>query len=223
MAHVEGERLEKAIALAKEYKKRLHVCHVSQQREIELIKSLKEQNMPITCEVTAHHLFLTDNDVDHLGPYGLMRPPLGTEKDRKALWDNLDVIDILASDHAPHTKEEKKSAHPPFGVPGIETSLPLMLTAVAEGKLSLEKLVDMTSKRPKEIFGIKDDPDTYTEVDLKESYIIDSSKLQSKSAWTPFDGVRVKGKIEKVVLRGKVIFDGEEIKGPPSGRTIQPV
>lgn len=224
MVHVEGETLDKAIDLAKKHRTRLHVCHVSTQREIELIKSLKEQGMPITCEVTAHHLFLIDEDVKGLGPFGVMRPPLATEKDRRSLWDNLDVIDIIASDHAPHTKEEKlKSSNPPSGVPGIETTLPLMLTAVNKNRLSMQRLIEMTSTRPKEIFGIQGDLDTYTEVDLKESYVIDSSKLQSKSPWTPFDGTRVTGKVIKVVLRGEVVYDGEEIKVKPSGRVINPV
>ena len=122
-----------------------------------------------------------------------------------------------------HYKIKLNSAKPPFGVPGVETSLPLMLTAVADNRLSLKRLVEMTSVRPREIFSIPDDPDTYTEVDLKEGYVIDSSKFQSKSKWTPFDGKRVTGKVVKVVLRGNVVYDGENIVGDPSGKVIYPV
>ena len=223
MVHVEGETLLKSIALAKKHKRRLHVCHVSQQREIKLIKSLKEAGMPITCEVTAHHLFLTEQDVKHLGSYGLMRPPIATEQDRQALWDNLDVIDIVASDHAPHTKDEKlNSEKPPFGVPGIETTLPLMLTAVAEGRLSLERLVELTSTNPRLIFQIEETPDTYTEVDLTHSYVIDSKSLNTKAGWTPFEGMRVVGKVARVVLRGQIVFDGENVQQPTTGRVVYP-
>lgn len=223
MVHAEGEKLETAIDLARDSRQRLHVCHVSQKQEIEAIKEAKEGGARVTCEVSAHHLFLTENDVPALGSFGIMRPPLATEKDRQALWDNLDVVDIIASDHAPHTKEEKSSEKPPFGVPGLETTLPLLLTAVVDGRLTLDKLFQLTSYQPRLIFGLIPNKETYTEVDLKESYIIDSSNLQTKAGWTPFEGVRVTGRIVRTVLRGDVVFDGEEIKEPPRGRVVYPL
>ncbi len=223
MVHAEEETLKTAIDLARGSNQRLHVCHVSQKQEIEAIKSAKESGVKVTCEVSTHHLFLTENDAFHLGSFGIMRPPLATETDREALWDNLNVVDIIASDHAPHTREEKSSEKPPFGVPGLETTLPLLLTAVADGRLTLERLAELTSTKPREIFGIKEDFDTYTEIDLKESYIIDSSKLQTKAGWTPFEGVRVTGRVVKTVLRGDMVFDGEEIIGSPKGRIIYPL
>ena len=218
MVHAEGETLRTALDLAKKNRQRLHVCHVSQKQEIEAIKEAKEGGARVTCEVSAHHLFLTEKDVPALGGFGIIRPPLGTEKDRQALWDNLDIVDIIASDHAPHTKEEKSSEKPPFGVPGLETTLPLLLTAVADGRLTLDKLFQLTSYKPRLIFGLIPNHDTYTEVDLKESYVIDSSNLQTKAGWTPFEGVRVTGRIVRTVLRGDVVFDGEEIMEPPRGR-----
>lgn len=223
MVHAEGETLRTAIDLARDNRQRLHVCHVSQKQEVELIKTAKEDYLPITCEVSCHHLFLTENDVETLGSYGIMRPPLGTEKDRQALWENLDVVDIIASDHAPHTKKEKTSEKPPFGVPGLETTLPLLLTAVADGRLTLDRLSKLTSYQPRLIFGLRPDHETYTEVDLKESYVIDSSKLQTKAGWTPFEGMRVTGRVVKTVLRGNLVFDGKEIKEPPRGRVIYPL
>ncbi len=222
MVHAEGETLRTAIDLAIDNHQRLHVCHVSQKREIEMVRKAKEARLPITCEVSAHHLFLTESDVFSLGSFGIMRPPLATEADQKALWDNLDAVDIIASDHAPHSIEEKGSGKPPFGVPGLETTFPLLLTAVAEGRLSIERLIELTSTMPRKIFGILKEVDTYTEVDLKESYIIDSSKLKTKAGWTPFEGVRVTGRVVKTVLRGDVVFDREEVKEPPRGRVIYP-
>lgn len=223
LVHAEGETVEVAINLAREFRKKLHICHVSQKREIELIKEAKEEGLPVTCEVTPHHLFLTEEDAKTLGPFGVMRPPLARRNDQEALWRNLGVIDIISSDHAPHTKEEKLgSSNPPFGIPGLETTLPLLLSAVADGRLSLERLVELTSKRPKEIFGLPEMPETYTEIDLEESYILNSVNLQTKCQWTPFEGKRVMGRIVKVVLRGEVVFDGENIKAPAKGKVIYP-
>lgn len=222
MVHAEGDTLRTAIDLARENGQRLHVCHVSQKREIKMIKKAKEERLRITCEVSAHHLFLSDKDLPHLESYGAMKPPLATELDRKALWENLDVVDVIASDHAPHAIAEKEAKNPPFGVPGLETTLPLMLNAVADGKLTLKRLADLISHAPRRIFGIKPTHDTFTEVDLKKRYTIDSSQLQTKAGWTPFDGLRVTGKIMKTVLHGDVVFDGEEVKEIPKGRVIYP-
>jgi len=222
MVHAEGETLQTALDLAKRNRQRLHVCHVSQKQEIEMIRDAKEKRLPVTCEISAHHLFLTENDVPALGSFGIMRPPLATENDRQALWDNLDVVDIIASDHAPHSREEKASEKPPFGVPGLETTLPLLLTAVADGRLTLYRLSELISLKPRLIFGLRQNPETYTEIDLKESYIIDSSKLKTKAGWTPFEGVRVTGRVIKVVLRGNVVYDGESITEDPKGRVIYP-
>lgn len=223
MVHAEGETLEKAVSLAKKYGNKLHACHVSLKREIEYIKSLKTEGFPITCEVTAHHLFLTQEDAERLGPYGFMKPNLATEEDVKALWDNLDVIDQIASDHAPHTKDEKDHTNPPpFGVPGLETTLSLLVDAYHQGKLSLERIQELTHDTPKKLFNIPDQPDTYVEVDLDEEFTINPSQIISKCGWTPFEGMKVKGKIIKVVLRGQEVFDGSQVSDQKSGKVIYP-
>src|SRR5690606_38963867 len=113
-----------AIGLARVYGRRLHVCHVSRADEIALIRAAKESGAAVSCEVTPHHLFLTEADAGRLGAYGAMKPPLATEADRAALWANLDVVDCIATDHAPHTRAEKEGDSPPPGVPGLETMLP---------------------------------------------------------------------------------------------------
>lgn len=216
LVHAEGDTLQKAIVLAKKFGSRLHVCHVSLRKEIELIKKAKVNGLNLSCEVSCHHLFLTEEDAKRLGPYGLMKPPLSGKEDQEALWQALvnGTIDIIASDHAPHTKEEKSGEKPAYGVPGLETSLPLLLTAVNDGRLTMERLIELTSTNPRKIFGVPDQPETFVEVDMDESYMIDDKALQTKCGWTPFVGMKVTGKVKKVVLRGKLVYDGENIFGP---------
>ncbi|NOX61223.1 MAG: amidohydrolase family protein, partial [Chloroflexi bacterium] len=163
--HAEDAMLAACIALAELYDQHLHVVHVSLKSEIELIRRAKERGLRVTCEVTPHHLYLTQADLPRLGPFGLMKPPLAQERDRQALWDNLDIIDCIATDHAPHTIEEKLSDNPPPGVPGLETALPLMLLAVHEGRLSLDDLIAKMHFNPARIYHLPPQPDTYIEVD----------------------------------------------------------
>jgi dihydroorotase len=222
LVHAEGDTLQNAINLSAKHGKRLHACHISTAKEIQMIIKAKEKGLPVTCEVTPHHLFLTEDDVETKGPFAKMRPPLGSKKDQQALWANLDIVDTIASDHAPHTIEEKLSDSPPYGIPGLETTLPLLLTSVADGRLSLDRLIELTSINPRKIFGIPKMPETYTQIDLSQSYIIDPRTFNTKAKWTPFEGMRVKGKIVKVVLRGNVVFDGENVIGSPVGQVIFP-
>lgn len=215
LVHAEGDTLQKAISLAKKFGNKLHVCHVSLKEEVEAIKAAKMDGLNLSCEVSCHHLFLTEEDAKRLGSFGMMKPPLSSKADQEALWEAIadGTIDMVASDHAPHTKEEKSGEKPPYGVPGLETTLPLLLTAVNDGRLTLDKLVELTSINPRKIFGIPEQENTYVEVDMGESYVIDEKNLQTKCGWTPFTGMKVTGKVKKVVLRGKVVFDGKEIFG----------
>lgn len=224
MVHAEGPTLKKAIDLAKKNNNKFHICHVSQANEIKLIKQAKRDGMSITCEVTAHHLFLTQEDRERLGGFGVMRPPLASEEDQQALWNGIKdgTVDTIASDHAPHTKEEKQNNPPPNGVPGLETSLPLLLTAVKNGKLSIEKLIELTHTNPKKIFNIPDQPDTYVEVNPTKPYTLPPKPLYTKCGWTPFEGMKVYGKIKRVVLKGQVVYDSGQIIGNPKGSVIYP-
>lgn len=216
LVHAEGDILQKAISLAKKFGNKLHVCHVSLAKEIELIKVAKKDGLKISCEVACHHLFLTEEDTERLGPFGVMRPPLSSKKDQEALWQAVvdGTIDMIASDHAPHTKEEKLNSEKPInGVPGLETSLPLLLTAVSEGRLTMDKLIEITSATPRKVFDLPEQ-DSYVEVDPEESYILENDNLQTKCGWTPFAGMKVTGKVKKVVLRDQVVFDGKNVFGP---------
>lgn len=213
--HAEGLSAAMAIGMACCFGRRLHLCHVSRADEIALIRAAKESGAAVTCEVAPHHLFLTEADAQRLGPYGAMKPPLATKADRAALWASLDVVDCIATDHAPHTRAEKEGTDPPPGVPGLETMLPLLLTAVAEGRLTLERLVELTHDRPQRIFGLPAQPDTWVEVDPGAHHTLSHRNLHTKCGWTPFEGLTVLGRVERVVLRGRTVFENGQIQIEP--------
>jgi dihydroorotase len=219
--HAEGLSVAMAIGLAWSFGRRLHLCHVSRADEITLIRAAKVAGAPVSCEVTPHHLFLTEADAQRLGPYGQMKPPLATEADRQALWANLDVVDCIATDHAPHTHTEKQGGQPPPGVPGLETMLPLLLTAVADGRLTLDRLVELTHHAPRRIFGLPAQPDTWVEVDQVRTILGDEG-LHTKCGWTPFAGMAAQGRVRRVVLRGRTAFeDGKILVQSGFGRVVE--
>lgn len=221
--HAEGQSTAAILFLAQCYQRSIHICHVARKEEILVIKEAKKLGLPVTCEVAPHHLFLTEVDLSILGEgKGQVRPVLVSPEDQKALWDNLDVIDCFATDHAPHTLEEKLSSKPPPGYPGLETMLPLLLTAVAEKRLTLEEVIDRLYWNPKRIFHLPDQEDTYVEVDLDEEWIIPEETQFCRSRWTPFAGRAVTGCVKRVVLGGEVVFiDGQVLAAPGSGRSIK--
>lgn len=223
LLHCEGETIPMALKVIKATGKKTHICHVSSKNELSQIIQAKSEGLPITCGVTPHHLFLAEEDAKKLGPYGRMKPFLKTEEDRQFLWDNLTSIDVVESDHAPHTKEEKDSDNPPFGVPGLETTLPLLLTAVSEGKLTVEDIKRLLHTNPAIIFNIPTDENTKVEVDETLPFTLDALPLFTKCGWTPFAGKKVKGKVKTVYLRGKKVFeDGEVLVKAGFGKVISP-
>lgn len=206
--HAEGPNVAVGIGLAATFQRPVHFCHISRKEEIKLIAAAKRQGLPVTCEVTPHHLFLTQADVPRLGPLADMRPKLAEQADQDALWDHLDsTIDCIATDHAPHTLAEKAASTPPPGVPGLETSLPLMLTAVKDKRLSLDRLIALMHTNPRRIFNLPEQPDTHIEVDANASYTFDNADMQTKCGWTPFAGMTVTGRVMRVVLRGQPVYD----------------
>lgn len=217
MVHAEGETLKKAVDLAKRHGNKLHVCHLSLKSQLKMVKQAKNENMPITCEVSMHHLYLTQDDVKRLRAFGIMRPPLATKEDQEYLWKNIKDIDIIASDHAPHTREEKLGPNPPNGVPGLETTLPLLLNAIYDLRFTIQDLKRMCYDNPRKIFSIPEQKDTYVEVDPDYEWTISNDRLYTKCGWTPFEGMRVKGKVKKVVLRGQTVFKNGKIIGKPQG------
>jgi carbamoyl-phosphate synthase/aspartate carbamoyltransferase/dihydroorotase len=211
--HAEGTGIALGIGLVAAFGRSVHFCHVSRKQEILLIAQAKARGLPITCEVTPHHLFLTEDDLPNLGPLGHMRPTLASREDVAALWEHIDhTIDCIATDHAPHTLAEKRDPdNPPPGVPGLETALPLMMTAVNEGRLSWERLVALMSENPRHIFGLPEQPQAWVEVDPTVPYTLTNETLYTKCGWTPFAGRRVRGKITRVALAGRPVFEDGEI------------
>ena len=221
--HAEKRTMAAAMLMAALHNRSLHICHVSRREEIEIIRLAKENGLKITCEVAPHHLFLTDKDIPIIGQgVSEVRPVLASQDDQTALWDNFEVIDCIATDHAPHTYAEKTSPTPPPGFPGLETALPLMLTAVRSGRLSMDDLITKMHTNPKRIFNLPDQTNTYIEVDLEQKFSISDENMLSRCAWTPFNGYPVSGKIMKVVLRGKEVFrDGKFLVEPGYGKNIR--
>lgn len=224
VCHAERQTVASVILMSYLMDRAVHICHVARKEEILLIKSAKEKGIRVTCEVCPHHLFLTDKDIPSIGGQRCaeVRPVLCTLEDQQALWDNIDIIDVFATDHAPHTLDEKNSENSPPGYPGLETILPLLFKAVHDERLTLDDIKNKFHYNPKRIFNLPDQPNTYIEVDLEEEWTVSKDYMHSKAKWTPFEGWRVKGRVHRVVLRGEVAFiDGEVLVQPGFGKNVR--
>ncbi len=204
--------VSRALALARHAQQRLHICHVSTAWELALIREARRQGVQVTCEVTPHHLFLSQEDESRLGPAGKMNPPLRAPRDVEALWKSLDRIDAIASDHAPHTWEEKLGADGLSGVPGLEITLPMLMTAVAQSRLQLTDVARLTAYNPARIFGLKGKGGIseghsadLTLVDPNAERVL-APPFTTRCNWSPFSGTRVRGQVERVFLRGREVF-----------------
>jgi len=218
--------VERAINLCRKYGTKLYILHMSTKEEVELVRRAKKEGLPLFAEVTPHHLFLSTEDYSRLGTLAQMNPPLRSLEDQEALWDAISdgTIDTLGSDHAPHTLEEKRAPYgkAPSGVPGIETMLPLMLDAVNRGRLTLERLVEMSHFNILKIFDLPPNDDVLW-VDMQLTQKVEEFK--SKCGWSPFQGrvltgwpqfIRVKGKLfslERTAERPQFLESGKAL--PP--------
>jgi carbamoyl-phosphate synthase/aspartate carbamoyltransferase/dihydroorotase len=223
VAHAESRTMAAVLLMAQLFDRSVHIAHVSLREEILLIRRAKERGIRVTCEVGPHHLFLSQEDIPALGSgRSEVRPRLATRADQQALWDNLDVIDCFATDHAPHTAAEKDGQNPPPGFPGLETALPLFLAAVRERRLTLEDVILRMSDNPRRIFNLPEQGDTWVEVDEDASYEIRAQDHHTRCGWTPFEGHRVYGRIRRVVLRGQDAYrEGRVLAQPGSGRNLR--
>ena len=209
---------QRILRLARAARRKIHILHITTPAELALIA----QNKDIaTCEVTPQHLTLAGEDAyPRLGTYAQMNPPIRSGAHRDGLWDYLrqGVPDVLGSDHAPHTIEEKAKPYPasPSGMPGVQTLLPLMLNHVAEGRLTLQHLIELTSAGPQRVFGLQTkgrialgyDAD-FSIVDLKARWTIEESWLASRCGWSPFTGMALQGRPVGTIIRGnRVMWDG---------------
>ncbi|WP_297596014.1 dihydroorotase family protein [uncultured Cetobacterium sp.] len=212
--HAEEEMVEKAIELAKKFKKPLYLCHLSKASEVELLRKAKGEGVKVYGEVAPHHLFLNESHVNNLL---LMKPELKTKEDNEALWIGIQdgTIDTIGTDHAPHTLEEKKSKRT-YGIPGVENSLVMMLKELNK-KIDMKKLQEVMSENPAKIFGIVGkgkieigfDAD-FVVVDLKNKEVIKNENVVSKCGWTPYNEIVGGGKILATFVRGEMVYDGKE-------------
>lgn len=211
--HAEGETVLDILDKVRRTRKPTHFLHISTAEEIGYLQAAKAEGLPVTVGVCPHHLYLSEDDLPRLGALGLMKPELKTRADVNALWDALaaGVVDVIESDHAPHTLDEKHNAEgkPIYGVTGLETTLPLMLLAVREGRLSSEQLPALLADNPRRIFGVPAAPETYTLIEPDAAWTITNADLHTAPKWSPFDGMRVWGKVRGVWIRGTQVYDGE--------------
>jgi dihydroorotase len=221
---------QRILRIARQTGRRIHILHVTTPAELELIGQHKDI---ATCEVTPQHLTLEAEDAyPRLGSHAQMNPPIRSAAHVAGLWHWMGqgVPDVLGSDHAPHTLEEKAKPYPasPSGMPGVQTLLPLMLNHVAEGRLSLARLVDLTSAGPQRVFGLSTkgriavgyDAD-FSVVDLKARWTIDESWLASRCGWSPFTGMAITGKPMGTFVRGhRAMWDGQ-LSNAPHGQPVR--
>ncbi len=205
----EWKQIERDIALVREIGCKYHVCHISTKESVALIRAAKAEGLDITCETAPHYLIMTDMDIGEDGRFK-MNPPIRSEDDRKALVEGIcdGTIDMIATDHAPHSAEEKskgleKSA---FGVVGLETAFSAMYTHFVKKKIiTMEKLIELMSENPRRRFDIPLGED-YTVWDLSKSFVVDPSEFHSKGRATPFEGKKLYGKCLLTVKDGKPVY-----------------
>jgi dihydroorotase len=219
---------ERLVAIARHARARIHVLHVSTAEEIALLEAHKDV---ASCEATPHHLTLSADDYARLGTLMQMNPPVRAARHRDGVWRGVaqGIVDVLGSDHAPHTLEEKARPYPasPSGMPGVQTLVPVMLDHVNAGRLTIERFVDLTSHGPQRLFGIARkgriaagwDAD-FTVVDLKRRETISNAQAGSRAGWTPYDGMDVTGWPVGTIVRGnRVMWEGE-IAAPGRGEPV---
>jgi dihydroorotase len=210
------EAVKKVLHLAKKCDHKVHIAHISTALEVELMR--KFDNSKFTCEVAPHYLFLNIHEYEKQGNFVKMNPPLRTKKDQDALWQAIDdgVIDLVATDHAPHLFEEKDApyANAPSGVPGVETMLPLLLNEVNHGRLTIQKVCELVCENPARIFGLSGkgrieigaDADLVV-CDMELEREVENSSLKTKCRWSPFSGLKLQGWPVQVFVKGLSFSD----------------
>jgi len=220
---------ERLVRIARDVRARIHVLHISTAEEILFLEQHKDV---ATCEATPHHLTLSADDYLRLGTLIQMNPPVRDSRHRDGVWHGIaqGIVDVLGSDHAPHTLAEKAKPYPasPSGMTGVQTLVPIMLDHVNAGRLTLQRFVDLSSHGPQRIFGMARkgriaagyDAD-FTVVDMKRRETITNAQAGSKAGWTPYDGKEVTGWPVGTVIRGRRVMWEGEIVTPGQGRAVE--
>ena len=204
-----------AVTMAEHFNVPVHICHVSTRKALEIIKRAELAGCPVTCEGTPHHLLLDASSFEAFGTFAKTNPPLRDETD-KIMVSDLDMIDVVGTDHAPHELLEKGRDvwNAPPGIPGLETALPLLLTQINQKKLSFERLIQLLAENPARIFNIQNkgfikegmDAD-FVVVDMKREGVVEPENFKSKAKYSPFEGFKVKGMPVMTLVRGNVVMD----------------
>lgn len=202
-------QIQRDLELVKDTGVQYHVCHISTAESVDLIRKAKKQGLKVTCETAPHYLVFTDNDLKESGDFK-MNPPIRSEKDKKALIEGVldGTIDVIATDHAPHSLEEKSKGldGSVFGVVGLETSFAVMYTHfVKTGLITIEKLIEIMSTNPRNIFSVKNDVG-FTVFDISKEFTVKPEEFLSKGRSTPFNGCKLYGKCILTVLNDKIIY-----------------
>ena len=221
---------QRLVQAAHDFGKRVHVLHISTRQEIDFLRDHKDV---ASCEVTPHHLTMAAPECyERLGTHAQMNPPVRDAEHRAGLWRGIEqgIVDILGSDHAPHTREEKAKAYPasPSGMTGVQTLVPLMMDHVNAGRLSLQRFVDLSSHGPARLFNIACkgriavgyDADL-TIVDLKREETITNKWIASRAGWTPYDGMKVRGWPVGTYVRGRRVMWHGELLTPSTGEAVR--
>jgi dihydroorotase len=220
---VEFTAIRRLLKASEQTDVQLHFCHVSTEEGLNEIREAKKSGRTVTCEVTPNHLMLTSEDLKRYGQMAIIAPPLRSKPHVDTLWKGIEdgSVDAVGSDHAPHGQREKSASNVwdvKVGVPGLETTLPLMLTQIKKSKLTIVQAIHILSERPAEIFGLKDrgrlergKNADLTVVDLNRQFKIDASKFKSKAKFSLYDGWDVQGKAVKTIVNGQLVFDEGEI------------
>ena len=220
---VELKAIQRLLKISQQTDVRLHFCHVSTEEGLNAIAEAKKSGRKVTCEVTLNHLLLSSDNLKHYGQLVIMAPPLRSKTHVEALWKGLEdgSVDALGSDHAPHAQSEKSASSVwdvKVGVPGLETTLPLITTLVKKNRLTLTQAVQLLAEKPAEIYGLNDrgfleqgKNADLTVVDFNRQFKIDASKFKSKAKFSPYDGWDVQGKVVKTIVNGQLVFDEGEI------------
>lgn len=215
----EIEATRKAISLAEKFNQRIHFCHVSTKKSLKLINTAKKTGLKITSEITPHHLFLDSGYLKKYGNLAKTNPPLRDDKNRLHIED-LSHIDMIGTDHAPHTLEEKEKDvwNAPPGIPGLETIVPLLLTQLNQGEIGVGDIKRLLCENPAKIFNIPNkgfiiegmDADLVV-IDLKKEAVVDPDNFKSKAKYSPFKGFKTKGMPVMTMVRGKLVMDNGKI------------
>jgi dihydroorotase (multifunctional complex type) len=227
--------IETAIAFAKATGAHLHILHLATGDGVEIIRRAQKDGINVTAETCPHYLFLTDKDFDRVGAQIKGYPPVRTQRDQDLLWEGLKdgTLSFVVTDHAPHTPEEKMKNYweAPAGMAAIETASMLMLTAVNEGRITLNQVAAWMSENVAKMFDyyplkgslqVGTDAD-FAIVDLDQEYIFDQSTMHSRTKLSPYNGMKMKGRVVQTILRGITTSKDGDIVGDPQGKWVRPL